>query len=494
MKKIQKVAVANRGEVAVRIIQACHELGIKTVLLHSEPDTKSIAYRMSDECVCIGPASRAESYLSIEKNIQGALKAKADAIHPGFGFLSENADFSAACEKNGLVFIGPRAETISLLGDKVSAKKLMQAAKVPTVPGYQGDDVSVSKLTQEANKMGYPVLIKAAAGGGGRGMKVARSEKEMEEMISSAQREAKEAFGNDRVFLEKYIENPKHIEFQIFGDSHGNVVHLFERECSVQRRHQKIIEEAGSPSLTPALREKMSQAAVAAAQSAKYRGAGTVEFLLDGKDFYFLEINTRLQVEHTVSEMICGVDLVKTQILVAQGEKLPWKQSEITAQGHAIECRLYAEDAFRNGIPSTGEILFSLWPHGPGRRFDVGFEVGDEITPFYDPMIAKLIVYDETRERAIQKMLQVLKEIVLFGVKTNIPYLAAILNHPEFQNGKMTTRFLEKYFPEGITEPALSSAEKSAIEKLYREVGATPPATQGTTSSTQSPWLEDWKL
>lgn len=495
-RRIEKIAIANRGEVAVRIIHACQELGIRTVLLHSEADQGSRAWRLADERVCIGPAPTAESYLRIDRNIEGAIAAGAQAIHPGFGFLSENADFAAACEKAGLIFIGPRAETIRALGDKISAKKLIEKANVPTVPGYMGEDQRTARLIVEAERIGFPVIVKAAAGGGGRGMKVIRSRAEAGELIASAQREAQSAFGSSTVFLEKYLDHAKHIEFQIFGDFTGRCVHLFERECSVQRRHQKIVEEALSPSLTPELREKMAKAAVALAETAGYSGAGTVEFLVQDGEFYFLEMNTRLQVEHPVTEMVLGVDLVKAQILNAAKEFRLWKQEELVPRGHAIECRVYAEDPYNRGLPSTGRLIGMHWPEGPGRRFEVGFEAGDEITPFYDPMIAKIIVWDEDRPRAIRKMLRVLDETIIFGVRTNIPYLKAILSHPEFVSGTMTTQFIQTYFPEGLEPRELSDFEKTFAAKALPLVrhGQAVDSGAAPSSGVKDPWREGWRF
>lgn len=499
MKNIKRIAIANRGEVAVRIIHACRDLGIETVLLHSEADTGTRAWRMADEKICIGPAPTAESYLQIERNVQGALSAGAQAVHPGFGFLSENADFAQACADAGLIFIGPKPETIRALGDKISAKQLIERARVPTVPGYMGSDQHLETLVEEAVKIGFPVIVKAAAGGGGRGMKVIRSREEAPELIGSAQREAQSAFGSPVVFLEKYLDRAKHIEFQVFGDSTGKCVHLFERECSVQRRHQKIIEEAVSPSLSPALREAMSKAAVTLAESAGYNGAGTVEFLVQDEKFYFLEMNTRLQVEHPVTEMVLGVDLVKAQILTAAEQFAIWRQADLVPRGHAIECRVYAEDPYNRGLPSTGELVGLHWPEGPGRRFEVGFEAGDEITPFYDPMIAKIIVWDEDRPRAIRKMRKVLDETVIFGVRANIPYLKAIISHPDFVHGTMTTQFIQTHFPEGLTAKELTDKQKAFAQRAL-QLAAAPTrsdATVGESSlgaSLSAPWMGQWRL
>lgn len=471
MRRIQRVAIANRGEVAVRIIHACRELGIHTVLLHSEADVATRAYRMADTRVCIGPAATAESYLHIERCVNGALAGKADAVHPGFGFLSENAEFAQAVADAGMIFVGPSPKSIRAVGDKIAAKKTIATARAPSVPGYMGDDQRIETLVEESVKIGFPVIVKAAAGGGGRGMKVIRSREEAPEQIASAQREGQAAFGSSVVFLEKYLDRAKHIEFQIFGDATGEVSYLLERECSVQRRHQKIIEEALSPSLTPELRRAMGETAVRLAQSAEYSGAGTVEFLVQDGAFYFLEMNTRLQVEHCVTEMVLGVDLVKAQILNAAREFAVWPQESLTAHGHAIEARIYAENPYAGGIPSTGKLLGVEWPEGPGRRFESGFEAGDEVTSFYDSMIAKVIVWDETRLRAIKKLRQTLSESIVLGVYTGIPFVKEMISHPEFLHGSMTTQFVNTHFAEGL-KPRERSAVELDFEKHADEMGA----------------------
>lgn len=491
MKEIRKVAIANRGEVAVRIIRACQELGIKTVLLHSEADINTRAYRLSDEQICIGPAELHESYLSIDKNIQGALSANADAIHPGFGFLSENADFAQKCKDQKLIFIGPWPQSIRDLGDKVTAKRLVEEEKIPTVPGYNGGSQKVEELIRECTKIGYPVIIKATAGGGGRGMKIARSAEEARELIPSAQREALAAFANSHIFLEKYLDHAKHIEVQVFGDLTGQVVHLFERECSVQRRHQKVIEESLAADLDPLIREEITQAAVKLAKKVNYVGAGTVEFLVQDGKYYFMEMNTRLQVEHPVTELVMGVDLVKAQILTMMGRMALWNQASLRPRGHAIECRICAEDPYSPGIPSTGKLWFQSFPEGPGRRFDYGFESGDMVTPYYDSMIAKIIVWDESRPRAIMKMLATLKDTVIFGVKTNIPFLLEMLQHPEFVDGSMSTAFIQKYYAQGAPPLVLSEKEKIFLDKaqmMVSEVGGTT-----ATSPATSPWAQTWR-
>jgi 3-methylcrotonyl-CoA carboxylase alpha subunit len=491
--KVTRIAIANRGEVAVRIIRACQELGYETVLLHSEADIHSRAFRLADKTICIGPAQTSESYLNISANIRGAQAGGAQAIHPGFGFLSENAEFADECHKAGIIFIGPSAESIRVLGDKVHCKSLAQKAGLPLVPGYDGDDQSIDCLINETEKIGYPVIVKAAAGGGGRGMKLIRSKDQARELIESAQREALSAFGSSKVFLEKYLDRAKHIEFQIFGDSSGNVVHLFDRECSVQRRHQKIIEEATSPSLSESLRKQMSEAAIAIGLAGKYRGAGTVEFLLQDGRFYLLEVNTRLQVEHPVTEEVVGVDLVKMQILTACSGFVFSPSATRSPVGHSIECRIYAENPYQGGIPSTGRLGRVHFPEGPGRRFEYGFEAGDEITSYYDPMIAKVIVWDENRTRCIQKMIRTLEDTMIFGVHTNIPYLIAILSHEEFISGKMTTRFIETYFAEPLKERDWTADEKIYIENLLRAPRVKVSADGITSEKKRSPYDGFWR-
>ncbi len=488
MGEIKSLAIANRGEVAVRIIRACQELGIESVLLHSKADIDTRAFRMSDRQICIGESAVGESYLSIEKNVDGILASGADAVHPGFGFLSENADFAQALADQKIQFVGPSPEAIRRMGDKIEAKKIITEAKIPSVPGYDGKDQSLSTLKQEAEKIGFPVIVKAAAGGGGRGMKVIRSSAEANEMIDAAKREGLSAFGSDQVFLEKYLDRAKHIEVQIFGDLSGNVVHLFERECSVQRRHQKIVEEAVSGSISSKLRQGMTEAAVKLAKAVNYVGAGTVEFLVQDDQFYFLEMNTRLQVEHPVTELVLGVDLVKAQILNQANRFSCWDQDLLIPRGHAIECRLYAEDPFSQGIPSTGPIGFQHWPHGPGRRFDYGYEEGDVVTPFYDSMMAKIIVWDESRPRAIQKMLRTLDDCILFGVKSNIPFLKQILSHPEFLDGQFNTQFINQHFPEGALPLGDDDFAAKVGEICLQSLGEV----SSSTDAIASPFTRNW--
>jgi len=476
-KQIEKIAVANRGEVAARILHACNEMGLETVLLHSEADVGTRAYRMAKERRCIGPAESAKSYLNIEMNVQSALACGADAIHPGFGFLSENSEFASACEECGLAFIGPSAQSIRLFGDKISAKKMVESTGGPTIPGYSGEDQDLFRLKQEADRIGYPVIVKASAGGGGRGLKVILDASMAEGQILSAQRESQAAFGTSRIFLEKYLDRAKHIEVQIFGDASGRVYALGERECSVQRRHQKIIEESPAADLHPELRQRMLSAAVQIGEAAKYKNAGTVEFLVQDGQFYFMEMNTRLQVEHPVTEWVMGLDLVKAQILTAMGKDLFWDSME--PRGHSIECRIYAEDPYNKGLPSTGRLGGCRWPEAPGRRFEVGLDSGDSVTSQYDPMIAKVIVWDETRPRAIQKMRHTLRETIVFGVRTNIPLLIEILSHPEFIEGSMTTGFFEAHYAEGLESVGWTQKERAIVDQLKALVGD---------GSAQSPW------
>lgn len=469
-KLIKKIAIANRGEVAVRIIHACQELEIETVLLHSDVDINTYAYRLADYKICIGSAPSAESYLNIEAVLNGAIASGADALHPGFGFLSENSEFAKRVTDSGIIFIGPSADSMDLLGNKINSKKWAQKKQIPLIPGYEGQNQEVEFLTKKVIEIGFPVIVKAAQGGGGRGMKLILNEQEAKAQIESAQRESKAAFGSEQIFLEKYLDNAKHIEFQIFVDSTGEVVHLFDRECSVQRRHQKIIEEAVSPSLSPELRSKMAQSAVELVKGSGYQGAATVEFLLDGQEYYLLEVNTRLQVEHPVTEMVLGFDLVKAQILTAQGDFVI-SQSELgLPKGHSIECRIYAENPFLGGMPSTGKILYQQWPLGPGRRFEYAYEKDDSVTEYYDPMIAKVIVWDTNRRGAIKKMKRVLKDSIIFGVYTNIPFLIEILEHPDFVEGIMTTQFISKYFSDPIEPPTFSEEETQWITDTSKKL------------------------
>ena len=446
----KKILIANRGEIAIRIMRACKELGIRTVAVHSDADKDSLHTHFADEAVSIGAAAPKESYLNADILIRAAVASQADAIHPGYGFLSENASFAAVVDSAQLTFIGPSADSIRAMGDKAESKVLMKKAGVPTVPGYEGLE-SETDFKNAAKEIGYPVLVKAAAGGGGKGMRVVNGESELSDSIESARREALNAFGDERLLIEKYLPNAHHIEFQIFGDQHGHLIHLFERECSVQRRHQKIIEETPSPLLTLALRKEMGEAAVRAAKAVNYYNAGTIEFIVDPDTlkFYFLEMNTRLQVEHPITELTTGLDLAQWQIRVAAGEHFPYQQEQLTQRGHAIECRVYAEDPANGFLPSTGKLLQYIEPRGPGVRVDSGFRAGDGVSHFYDPLLAKLIVYGEKRELAIQKMQSALREFIIHGVTTNIDFMQAVLSHPDFANGKVTTRWVEKQLESG---------------------------------------------
>jgi len=442
---IKKILVANRGEIAVRVMRSCKEMEIRTIAVFSEADRAARHVMYADEAYCIGPAEARESYLNIDRIIQVALEHGADAIHPGYGFLSENPDFARRCRRAGIVFIGPEPETMEVMGDKISARRRMREAGVPVVPGTTENLNSSEEAIDVCNRIGYPVMLKASAGGGGKGMRLARRPEEVEEAFLAAKSEALASFGDDTVYIEKFVVHPHHIEFQILGDTHGNVIHLCDRECSVQRRHQKIVEESPSPFLTPELRERMGADAVAAARAVGYVGAGTIEFLVDKhRNYYFLEMNTRLQVEHPITEEVTGVDLVREQIRIAAGEPLSLAQPDIVQRGHAIECRVCAEDAAAGFMPSPGPVRQLSEPGGPGVRIDGYVYEGYDIPIHYDPMISKLIVHADTRERAIARMRRALDEYRITGVKTNIGYLSSILGVPDFERGSYDTSFLEK--------------------------------------------------
>ena len=445
---IKKILIANRGEIAVRVIKACQEMGISTVSIYSEVDQNAIHVQLADEAVLVGPPSPLESYLNIDKIIEISKKEKVDAIHPGYGFLAENANFAKRCEDEGLIFIGPTSKAMALLGDKIKSRQAMIKAGVPVIPGMESKAASFEEIKKEAQEIGFPVLLKASAGGGGKGMRIVNRLEELHEAMESGMREAKSAFGDDTIYLEKYIKQSRHIEFQVLADHYGDVVHLFERECSIQRRHQKIIEESPSIALDDELRKRMGDIAIKVVKSSGYTNAGTVEFLLDKeKNFYFLEVNARLQVEHPITEFVTGIDLVKQQIRIADGKKLPFKQSDLCQKGHAFECRIYAEDPENNFFPSIGKILFVEEPKGPWIRIDSGIFSDCDVSIHYDPILSKLIVWGENREDARHRLINALKNYIILGIKTQIPFLIDVIMHHDFIDGETYTDFINKHFP-----------------------------------------------
>ncbi|PKO67995.1 MAG: 3-methylcrotonyl-CoA carboxylase [Betaproteobacteria bacterium HGW-Betaproteobacteria-14] len=495
-----KILIANRGEIACRVIKTARRLGIRTVAVYSEADAGARHVRLADEAVLIGPAAARESYLVAERILEAAQKTGAEAVHPGYGFLSENDVFAEACAAAGIAFIGPPPAAIRAMGSKSAAKALMEQAGVPLVPGYHGDNQDAAFLEQAAGRIGYPVLIKASAGGGGKGMRIVEQAADFAAALASCQREAASSFGDDRVLIEKYLVRPRHIEIQVFGDTQGNCVYLFERDCSVQRRHQKVLEEAPAPGMPAARRTAMGQAAVEAAKAVGYVGAGTVEFIAeqDGQ-FFFMEMNTRLQVEHPVTEMITGLDLVEWQLRVASGEPLPLAQEQIALRGHAIEARIYAEDPDKGFLPSTGRLIHLAPPaESLNVRIDTGVEQGDEITPHYDPMIAKLIVWDVDRDRALARMLQSLAQYRVVGVASNVDFLSRLVACPAFANADLDTGLIERerafLFPEDVTAPA-EVFLVAALAELLREENAARAAAAGDRDP-HSPWhLRDgWRL
>ena len=475
MALFSKILIANRGEIACRIIRSAKAMGIKTVAVYSDADRGALHVEMADEAVHIGPSAAAESYLVIDKILAAVQQSGAEAVHPGYGFLSENAAFSDALEAAGIAFIGPGQRAIAAMGDKIESKKLAAAADVTTVPGHLGVIADADEAVKIAAEIGYPVMIKASAGGGGKGMRVAFDEAEAREGFERSVSEAKSSFGDDRIFVEKYIVDPRHIEIQVLADSHGNTIYLGERECSIQRRHQKIIEEAPSPFLDAATRKAMGQQAVALAKAVDYRSAGTVEFIVDTeRNFYFLEMNTRLQVEHPVTELITGIDLVEQMIRVAAGEKLSIGQDDVVLEGWAIESRLYAEDPVRGFLPSTGRLVRYLTPTGEDVRLDTGVGEGDEISLFYDPMIAKLCTYGDSRAQAIARMSKALDETVIRGIGNNIGFLSAVMDHPRFQEGRLSTNFIAEEYPDGFSGAVIDDeaalrlvAVAAAVHCLY---------------------------
>ncbi|WPU66363.1 acetyl-CoA carboxylase biotin carboxylase subunit [Peredibacter starrii] len=488
--KIKKILVANRGEIALRVLKTAKEMGIKVVTVYAEDDKNLPHALYADESYSLGTGALADTYLNKTKLIEITKKSGADAIHPGYGFLSENEEFARMVEGAGITFIGPTPESIVLMGDKIGSKKALEKIKVPLTPGYHGDDQNDDNLVKEAKKIGFPVLIKASAGGGGKGMRIVHEESELLEGIRGAKSEGLKSFGSDKVLIEKYVLNPRHIEVQLMSDTHGNHLHFFERECSIQRRYQKVIEETPAPNMSQELRLKVCETAVEIARGINYRGAGTVEFIMaqDGS-FYFMEMNTRLQVEHPVTEMVTGHDLVKYQIMVAQGDKLPLKQSDIKQKGSSIECRIYAEDPDNNFMPSIGKIERIGIPTLRDVRLDCGFLDGTEVGVNYDPMLAKLVVWGETRETAISKTIHSLDEVLFLGVKTNRDYLKRLLAHKDFVAGNTHTHFIPDHKAE-LEPVAMSDADLANIIGALSFTGKTKVATGGMVESNRTPWTE----
>ncbi len=495
---INKLLIANRGEIAVRIIHACRELGIRSVAVYSDADAHAQHVRSADEAIRIGPAPSAASYLNIPSILGAARTSGADAIHPGYGFLSENAAFAADCEEAGLIFVGPPSTVISRMGSKIESRRLMEAAGVPVVPGETPADQSDAGLRRAIEQVGLPVLVKASAGGGGKGMRVVHQATEgmhandADNAIRAARREALAAFGNGTLYVERILERPHHIEVQVFADDSGHSVHLFERECSVQRRHQKVIEESPSPSIGPELRDRIASAGLAAARAAGYRGAGTVEFLVDveAQSFYFLEMNTRLQVEHPVTEQVVGVDLVRAQLLVAAGQPLPWQQHDLAQRGHAIEARIYAEDPDRGFLPQAGPLLLYREPRFPGVRVDSGVAEGDDVSVHYDPLLAKVIASAETRDLAIARLTAALREFPILGIRTNIPFLLRVLDHSLFRSGGMDTAFLDREaasFVESPTTQGIPAHVRTVIDAHRQTASSSLPAPE-LPSRSWDPW------
>ncbi|HEY3121031.1 MAG TPA: acetyl-CoA carboxylase biotin carboxylase subunit [Vicinamibacteria bacterium] len=489
----RKILIANRGEIAVRVARTCRAMGIATAAVYSEADRAALHVREADEAVGIGPAEASRSYLSIDAILEAARRVDADAVHPGYGFLSQNADFADAVAGAGLVFIGPPAEVHRRMGDKRGARRLMAAAGVPVLPGYDGDAQDDAALLTAAQRIGWPVMIKPSRGGGGKGMRVVRRAADFTGALAASRREARGAFGDDSMVLERFVERPRHVEVQVLADRNGATVHLFERECSIQRRHQKVVEETPSPALDQAQRHALCAAGVAAARAADYVNAGTVEFLLDERGgFHFLEMNTRLQVEHPVTEAVTGLDIVRLQIEVAAGRPLPLGQDEIAARGHALECRLYAEDPARDDLPSAGRILHLVPPEGPGIRFDAGVATGSDVTVHYDPMLAKIVTWGAGREESIERMREALGRTVVLGVATNLPRLQAIVSHPAFARGELHTGFIDEHVGDVLPSPCPpAAAVAAAAAVLYRA-----PARAADAGSGFDPWaaLGPWRI
>ncbi|MFA0964746.1 acetyl-CoA carboxylase biotin carboxylase subunit [Roseivirga sp. BDSF3-8] len=497
MAKINKLLIANRGEIALRIIRSAREMGISTVAVYSEADRNALHVRAADEAVCIGPAASSASYLKGEVIIEEAKKLGVEAIHPGYGFLSENADFARQVTESGLIFVGPSPEAIEVMGSKLAAKAAVSKYDIPLVPGTDKAIEDPAEAKKIAAETGYPILIKASAGGGGKGMRIVQAEEELEEQMQRAVSEAVSAFGDGAVFIEKFITSPRHIEIQVLGDTQGNIVHLFERECSIQRRHQKVIEEAPSYILTPEVRQAMGEAAVGVAKACNYYGAGTVEFIVDDElNFYFLEMNTRLQVEHPVTELITGVDLVKEQLMIAMGNPLSFKQEDLSINGHSLEVRVYAEDPTNNFLPDIGKLQTYQRPQGPGVRVDDGFEQGMDIPIHYDPMIAKLIVHGKDRREAIDRMIRAIEEYRITGIETTLSFCKFVLKHDAFVSGKFNTKFVDQHFkPEYLDEPPsedvleLAAALAARAWRKKNEMAGGKAPDQATTGRASA-----WKL
>ena len=496
----RRVLVANRGEIALRVIRACEELGIETVAVCSELDANAPHARAATRAVVIGPAPARDSYLKADAIVDAARQTGAEAVHPGYGFLSENASFAAACADAGLVFVGPSPESIELMGSKIASRRAAVEAGLPIVPGEAPTDQDDTSLAAAARRIGFPVLVKASAGGGGKGMRQVWHDEELDEAIRAARREAESAFGDGTLYLERLVDRPRHVEIQVFGDRHGHAVSLFERDCSTQRRHQKVIEESPSLVLTAETRRRMGEAARSLATRIGYRGAGTVEFLVEGRGhearFYFLEMNTRLQVEHPVTEMVTGVDLVRAQLFEAAGHALPWRQDELALAGHAIECRVYAEDPDQGFLPQAGRLRVYREPRGPGIRVDSGVEEGGEVSVFYDPMLAKLVVHGEHREAARQRMVAALKRFAVLGIRTNIPFLVRVLESPAFADGTIDTAFLDReaaWLPTPMSRDALEAAVVAAA--AHDESLAGPAAGASPSGAEWDPWvtLRGWR-
>lgn len=496
----KKILIANRGEIAIRIARACQELGISTVGIYSTVDKTSLHLRYMDEAVWIGDSPPLSSYLNIDAIIESAKKTRSEAIHPGYGFLAENPQFAKACEDVGLIFIGPGSKALTLVGDKVASRRTVKKIGVPIIPGMEITSKDIYKFRKVAEEEGYPVIVKASMGGGGKGMRIVYSEKELESSIAAGQREALSAFGDDSIYIEKYIEQPRHIEFQVLRDKFGNTVHLFERECSIQRRHQKIIEETPSPALDENLRIRMGEAAKEVIEVSDYTTAGTVEFLLDKNNiFYFLEVNARIQVEHPITEMVTGVDLVRQQILIAAGEKIKLEQDQISKRGHAIETRIYAEDPENSFLPSPGKILFLVEPSGPGIRVDSGIYQGWDVPPHYDPILSKLIVWSESRKMSIVRVSHALENYIILGIKTNVEYLKRIINTKNFVNGNYHTHFIDENEDNLISKKGnidialIAAALNLSIVKSKDRAGV---VLQKSTLIKTSPWKElgQWEI